>query len=127
MPYIAIAGFIAEAGGYLPFSALLKNGFSSLNKSSSKSFCKMPFANWFVGKVGELNRVTIEPSLISIATTAPFLLLRALCAAWWDFKSRLVYKLLPIIGAEEIFSPNVLPLASTSLRLLPNSPVKISS
>ena len=48
-------------------------------------------------------------------------------AAWWEFKSRLVYKLLPTFDSEEIFSSNVFPLASTSLRLLPNSPLKISS
>ena len=87
----------------------------------------MPFTNWFVEKVGELNRVTIDPSLISIATTAPFLLLRALCAAWWDFKSREVNKLFPTFESKNISSLNVLPLASTSLRLVPNCPIKISS
>ena len=73
-PYSPIAGFIVDAGEYLPCPALSKNGLSLSLSNWLKSACDIPLVILLIGNDGELTYVTIAPVSISIATTAPLLL-----------------------------------------------------
>ena len=92
----------------------MKKGlFGSLIKLSN-AFLEIPLDKSLIEYDGELNKVTIPPLSISMATTAPRRPFKALFAAIWEFKSKEVKILLPSVGVIWLISSNNFPLASTS-------------
>ena len=81
-PNKPIAGLIVDAGEYLPCAARSKKSLSSLSIKSSNSFFESPLAILLTENDGELTYVTIAPSSIFTATTAPLLLSNLLNATF---------------------------------------------
>ncbi len=127
IPNSAIAGFIVEAGEYLPCPALSKNGLLTSLISLLNSNEDMPLERPFTLKVGVLRYVTIDPDLSSKATTAPLLLSICSKAIFCAFRSKLVKIFFPFMGSSKLNSFKNLPLASTSNILFPKDPLKTES
>ena len=60
-PNIPKAGLIVDAGGYLPFNALLKKGFFGSWINALNWLFEIPFDKSLIEYEGELNKVTILP------------------------------------------------------------------